>query len=192
MNFDLHQIFDSQTGKNVFSELTFPGNDDHAYERWYDRHPGTEDDYAMNPYYEITFRWAMDEPGFERLKHGEFADDIDYLGAVFFGAYKVEFCRREDDLSADILRMDMDEDDPKCVFCWDLENGRRYGLIDDFIEVPHRRTFDHFAREMERRIIEYLNLNNGENIRYAETPIVPGDWYPGKRAAYMAPITRIA
>ena len=128
---------------------------------------------------EIDFKWNMTPEQFKMIKNPpkEWVSN-NYLGALFFGNCKLEF----------IL---MQDNDASFVCCnlfvrthegyGRLDDGTPYDDFDGFASMidnclPKRRTFDAFARIVERNVVDVLNEYR-QLIDDSLEPTVPEKWY---------------
>lgn len=146
---------------------------------------------------EITFRWDMTEEEFRTIHDAtpdDYADDMcEYEGALFFGNFKLEFIKN--DISGcycNLFQYGV-EDKPDMAYDY-LEDGTPYEEcypICDEIRVPHRRTFESFAENVEQQVIDMLN-RHPEFIMDAVKLTAPAKWYPGEREKYLKDFSREA
>ena len=144
---------------------------------------------------EIHFIWDMTDAEFKVIQNiipDDNGNDInDYLGACFFGKFKLEFIRN--DIAGCFVNLyEYGVEDKKDQAYAYLEDGmpyeERFFMCDD-MKVPHRRTFESFAEKIEAEIIEMLN-KYPEYIKFAFRDTVPANWYPGERYKYTRDFTR--
>lgn len=127
----------------------------------------------------VHFVWDMNATEFAHLhrtsENAEFCEGCyDYLGALFFGNFKLEFIQNETTEGYRNLFV-LGRDGYGY-----LEDGTPYGEMLDAgseIVVPYRRTFDAFARDVERQIADMLSRYPGM-IPDATVPTEPTRWYP--------------
>lgn len=143
---------------------------------------------------EIDFQWDMTDEGFHRLMRpgNDDADDVsDYLGAVFFGNYKLEFIWNDIAGAYNNMFWYGKEEIPGNAYAY-LDNGTPYEEIDPAFVIPMRRTFESFAKNIEAQIIKWLN-DNPEYIEDALVKTDPDKWYTnGYYNSYTPNITRRA
>lgn len=144
---------------------------------------------------EIHFIWDMTDAEFKVIQNtipDDNGNDInDYLGACFFGKFKLEFIRN--DIAGCFMNLyEYGVEDKKDQAYAYLEDGmpyeERFFMCDD-MKVPHRRTFESFAEKIEAEIIEMLN-KYPEYIKFAFRDTVPANWYPGECYKYYRGFTR--
>lgn len=143
---------------------------------------------------EIKFIWDMTEAEFKALMRPE-KDDLgqdmsDYLGALFFGNYKLEFIWNDVAGAFNNMFWYGKEDIPDRAYAY-LEDGTPYEEIDPPFTIPKRRTFDAFAKNIEEQVINWLN-NNPTYIEDALVETNPTKWYPDGQCNVTRDITRIA
>lgn len=144
---------------------------------------------------EIHFIWDMTDAEFKVIQNtipNDNGNDMnDYLGACFFGKFKLEFIRNE--IAGCFVNLyEYGVEDKKDQAYAYLEDGmpyeERFFMCDD-MKVPHRRTFESFAEKIEAEIIEMLN-KYPEYIKFAFRDTVPANWYPGEYSKYIKDFTR--
>ena len=146
---------------------------------------------------EIKFIWDMTELEFKTVHDAtpdDYEDDMtEYEGALFFGNFKLEFIKsRIAGCYCNLFQYGA-EDTPNGAYEY-LEDGTPYEErypISDEIRIPHRRTFESFAGNVEKQVIDLLN-RHPEFIEDALKPTVPSNWYLGARHNYIKNFTRIA
>ena len=137
----------------------------------------------------INFKWDMTEKEFKNLMTAEL-DDLDgtsdYDGAVFFGDLKVEFCFNHSAgafinvFQYGLHGMDM------------LADGTPYGELGDLedeIVIPHRRTFESFAKSVEQQILRLVRVSE-ELMKVASGETNPDKWYPDGQGYKIDDIAR--
>ena len=187
MKVTVHSIYDKQEHHNI--DL---GLDEVGYQRC--MHDMESTDKYPDDRYEyfgidtsIDFKWDMTEEQFQKFMKtfiNEYGED-DYCGAIYFGNLKMEFMTTPDGTYENLF----------------LYGKRGYGAlkdgtpydelngIADKIHIHPRRTFEAFARDIERQIIECAN----EYTQYILDMISatePQKWYPGKYYRKDQKITR--
>ncbi len=124
---------------------------------------------------EIQFRWDMTAEQFKEYMLTFLTEKgkDNYCGSVFFGNFKFEFVTTPDGTYNNLF----------------LLGQRGYGMLEDetpYDELPGfadqiymhpRRTFEAFARDIERQIIECANEYT-DYIPWMLTPTEPARWYP--------------
>ena len=143
---------------------------------------------------EIQFAWDMTEAEFKALMRPE-KDDLgqdmsDYLGALFFGNYKLEFIWNDIAGAFNNMFWYGKEDVPDRAYAY-LEDGTPYEEIYPSFTIPKRRTFDAFAKNIEEQVIKWLN-NNPTYIEDALVETNPTKWYPDGQCNVTRDITRVA
>ena len=145
---------------------------------------------------EIKFIWDMTASEFELLqapldKYGY--EEPDYLGALFFGNFKLEFMKSPRHGGYRNLFQYGAADDPDHPYSY-LENGvpyeERLAESEELI-MPHRRTFPMFAKNIELQVVKLLN-NHPIYIGDAFKTTFPAKWYPGEHSNYTKNFTREA
>lgn len=187
MTFTIHSCTDKLTGKELWFGIGqegyeecmafLNGNDITRYE-----YCGGDD--------EINFKWDVNDAEFREIMKradGIHGDDMsEYCGAVFFGDYKLEFVRN--DIAGTFNNLFLYG---KEGYEW-LEDGTPYDELLTEVEsitIPHRRTFNAFAENIERQIIDMLN-NHPDMIAFAIRETKPNKWYPGNHPYKINEITR--
>ena len=144
---------------------------------------------------EIKFIWDMTEEEFKLLmsEDTEEYEEPTYCGAVFFGNFKLEFMKKNYGGCTGYRNLfQYGAEDTKGEAYDYLEDGTPYEErypISDEIRIPHRRTFDSFAGNVEQQVIDLLN-NHPEFIKEALKSTIPSNWYPGERLNYIKNFTR--
>ena len=144
----------------------------------------------------IQFMWDMIEDEFKALMaplDDDGFEESNYLGAVFFGEFKLEFINTGCGGYRNLFQYganDMGEYHPYAY----LEDGtpyeERYPESDDIV-IHKRRVFDNFADNIERQIIDLLNAHP-EFIEDALKPTEPTKWYPDGQCNVTRDITRVS
>jgi len=143
---------------------------------------------------EIQFKWDMIEKEFKACmrpgKDWDGIDTSDYLGALFFGDFKLEFIWNDVSGPYNNLFFWGAEYNKGQAYSY-LEDGTPYEEIDPPFVIPKRRTFESFAKNIEKQVIDWLN-GNTEYIEYALEITKPTKWYPDGQCNVTRDITRIA
>ena len=147
----------------------------------------------MNSNTNIHFMWDLNQDALDTMlsplpEHP--IDMCDYMGAVFFGKFKLEFIRNDvAGVYCNLFEYDA-EDDPGYAYSY-LENGvpyeERYPASNE-VFAPDIHTFDEFAKDIEHQIAMMLE-KHPEFIQGATEQINPNDWYPCNHP-YKVTITR--
>lgn len=144
--------------------------------------------------FNVHFMWDMTPAEFSALyaQHPECTETYDYLGAVFFGDFKLEFIQNADGGYRNLFLYDEDETGP---YLYDyLEDGTPYGEYcdeADEIALPLADSFDAFASAIEAQIINLMRRHIWM-LPEAANDTEPNKWYPGDRMNYARDITREA
>lgn len=146
----------------------------------------------LNKVMEINFKWDMNEKEFADLMSpppGSHIDVVTYDGAVFFGDFKLEFMKN--DVAGTYCNFfQINGENP---YEW-LRDGTPYSELypqcDEF-KIVHRRTFEKFAKNIERQILSFLE-RNPEYILGAIAMTEPGRWYPNGQGYTVKTFSRIA
>ena len=146
----------------------------------------------------IKFVWDMTDDQFKTLmapQDDDTPEDLrDYCGAVFFGNFKLEFIRTEDDPYCNCYQYGANDNFGGCGPYAYLSDGTPYDerfQIDEAICITKRRTFEHFAENIEKQVISVLN-QAPKYIEEAIKPTDPARWYPDGQSDYTITITRVA
>lgn len=143
--------------------------------------------------FDIHFMWDMKPAEFIALHvpHPEHTETYDYLGAVFFGDFKLEFIQNADGGYRNLFRYGEDESNGSHMYDY-LEDGTPYGEYcdeADEIILPLSETFDRFAADVEAQVIDLLRRHIWM-LPLAAHDTDPNKWYPGDRMDYARDITR--
>lgn len=185
MNFTLHELVNS-ANKVLATRLTAPEGYVDEYSGYILANPFAGVAYQLFNDKQIVFRWALDELGLQEILHPVYCLEEEYIGAVFFGDFKLEFVNFEGYVHTNLFQLYRNNNYAV------LDDGTPYDMLDDEVAIPMRRTLDRFQKGVEENIIALLNaVDNGALIRYALTPTIPGDWYPGDKAKYMRKINNM-
>ena len=143
---------------------------------------------------EIQFMWDMTNDEFKALmvhgKDSEGLDLSDYLGAVFFGNFKLEFIWNDVAGAFNNLFWYGQEDRPGYAYAY-LEDGTPYEELDPPFVIPKRRTFEAFAKNVEAQVTRLLNMDP-TYIEEALKPTDPTKWYPDGQCNVTRDITRVS
>lgn len=185
MNFTVHELVTS-TNKVLATQLTDTEKLVDEYSGYIIANPFAGVEYQLFHDRPIIFRWALDELGLQEILHPVICIEEEYIGAVFFGDFKLEFVNFDGYVHTNLFQLYKNNDYAV------LDDGTPYDMLDDEVAIPMRRTLDRFQKGVEANIVALLNhLDNGALIRYALTPTIPGDWYPGDCAKYMRKINNV-
>lgn len=131
----------------------------------------------------IRFLWdisqdALDEALAPLPQHP--TDTCDYIGAVFFGTFKLEFIRNDvAGVYCNLFEYGA-EDDPGSAYAY-LDDGTPYEErypVSDEITVNDIGTLDEFAKDIEHQIIKMIDRH--PDFRPGATKHIPPEkWYPG-------------
>lgn len=141
----------------------------------------------------ICFMWDLDQNKLDEMLAplpDKPNDMSDYMGAVFFGKFKLEFIRNDvAGVYCNLFEYGA-EDDPGYAYNY-LENGipyeERYPATHE-VFAPDIHSFNDFAKDIENQIIMMLD-KNPEFIPSATQQINPNDWYPCNHP-YKVTVTR--
>jgi len=177
--------YDHKTGKHLCKGIDFEECAGDAYDlcMWEMNHYPKDKDEDRFEFFcteeNIDFQWDMSEEQFEMVKHPpKERTEEDYLGSLFFGNCKLEFCLMQDDgVSYPYCNMFVREIEGYAML-WD---GTPYNDYEGFAaqidnSLPKRRTFEAFARHIEHNIIESLNEYR-QLIDSALMKTEPDAWY---------------
>ena len=193
----VHSIYDAETRENINYGINDSGYD----KAMADLNSGKYADAKRYEYFgytmEIRFVWDMNNKEFDELMapglDSRGNDITEYLGAVFFGDFKLEF--HWNDVAGSFNEL--------FFFGAEFTEGRAYGYledntpyeelteVDEEFHIRKRRTFDGFAKSIESQVIDWLN-RHPDYIEYALELTIPSKWYPGEKENYMKDFTRIA
>jgi len=140
----------------------------------------------------IHFVWDMTDDEFKAFMapDDEDLEDLrDYCGALFFGNFKLEFIKMEVGYYCNLFQYGA-ENEYGSAYAY-LEDGTPYEELDevDDIRIPRRRTFESFAENIERSVIDLLNKNPAL-IEDALEDTIPSKWYPTETYNYTKNFTR--
>lgn len=176
-------IYDHVTGKNTWFGIDMEEGCGPAYDKamfamessdcFVDNDPERYEYFGNEM--EIKFRWDMTAEQFKEYMRTFLTEEgkDNYCGAVFFGNFKFEFMTTPDGTYNNLF----------------LLGQRGYGMLEDetpYDELPGfadqiymhpRRTFEAFALDIERQIIECANEYT-DYIPWMLTPTEPARWYP--------------
>ena len=119
-------------------------------------------------------------------------DTSDYMGAVFFGKFKLEFILNDVAGTYSNLFELGAEDEPGHAYYY-LEDGTPYeqrDSLNDEIRIHGTNNLEEFAEDIERQIIQLLE-KHPDYITVAMQPTEPTRWYPCNHP-YKVTITRVA
>lgn len=141
----------------------------------------------------IRFLWDMNQKSIDTMYAPLPSNPIDvsdYMGAVFFGKYKLEFILNDiAGVYCNLFEYGA-EDDPGHAYEY-LEDGtpyeERYPVSDEIVK-PDDRTFTDFAADVERQIVLMLD-RHPEFIPSALEYVDPNSWYPCNHP-YKVTVTR--
>ena len=147
---------------------------------------------------EIKFMWDMTVDEFKTLvvnrPHEGFEDLREYMGALFFGNFKLEFILTEDGSYCNCYQYGANDGTYFSPYAY-LEDGTPYEEretdIAERIQIHKRRTFEAFAKNIEEQVIKLLD----KYPIYIEDALVetnPTKWYPDGQCNVTRDITRIA
>ena len=142
----------------------------------------------------VAFKWDMTQAEFSAMfaPAPDLQDLRDYLGAVFFGNFNLEFIMTEDGGYCNLFQYGAE--DQKDMAYGYLEDGtpyeERYPISDEIVWIPQDR-FDVFAENIENQI-ESLLFRHPEFIPDAMVPTNPDKWYPADAPYKISEITREA
>ena len=164
-----------------------------AHQEW---RGGERIEYSGNEQ-EIKFMWDMIEGEFKALMaplDDNGSEEPDYLGAVFFGNFKLEFIHTQSCGGyRNLFQYGANDGGEYSPYAY-LEDGtpyeERYPESND-IKIHKRRVFENFANDIERQIVDLLNAHP-EFIEDALKPTEPTKWYPDGQCNVTRDITRIA
>ena len=130
----------------------------------------------------IHFMWDLNQSALDTMLAPLPEDPIDvsdYMGAVFFGKFKLEFIRNDvAGIYCNLFEYDA-EDDPGHAYGY-LEDGTPYEErypVSDEIHPRNLPTLEAFTDDIDRQILLVLN-NHPDLISSALHQISPNDWYP--------------
>lgn len=150
----------------------------------------------------VRFQWDLNNKNFNAMLEplpDHPIDECYYMGAVFFGNFKLEFVRNDVAGIYCNLFEYAAEDDPDHAYGY-LEDGTPYEErypISDEINTPdlntlvRRPSFTEFAEGIERQINEMLN-RHPEFIESASVNMDPNNWYPCNHSYHIKEFSRTA
>ena len=140
---------------------------------------------------DIFFKWDMLLTEYSHLFDTNKKEEYDYLGALFFGNFKLEFINASDGPYCNLFQYGAEDEKDKAYAY--LEDGTPYEMRDELgnILLIPGNTFDGFAENIEEQIIRLL-WRHPEYIQYAIGPTNIDKWYPGEKSRYLKEITREA
>ena len=193
-------VYDQLTGKTIWFGVDLAEGCGPAYDKAMDylkRHQewrGGERLEYFGVEQEIKFMWDMIEAEFKAVmapgKDSQGVDVSDYLGALFFGDFKLEFIWNDVAGAYNNLFFWGAEYSSGHAYAY-LEDGTPYEEIDPPFVIPKRRTFEAFAKNIEKQVIKWLN-DTPIYIEYALEKTKPTKWYPDGQCNITRDITRVA